>query len=388
MPETSASASAIAGQIDEHLEEADFYKQQGLLDEAEAIYRRLLEVAPNHPLVRVRLGEIAAARGEDPTVSGPSAAPPLEEPQSGSEPGEDAHDLAEEISLADASAAEVADETDSTPLAVEESDWVDLDLDLDPGDTGTITSDSVEMPPSGDANFDLAAELDGALRADPNEATSSGSSGTLDDGFEAVFSAFKKGVSEALSEGDHDSHYDLGIAYREMGLLDDAMGEFRTAMQSPALRIDSLHMLGLCALDRNEPSDAVTHLEQVLALADASDEQKLAARFEIGRAFEALGDAARAREAWEAVAAVDGSFCDVGERLAGLGASAAAGAPLEVKAEEHESFDDLIEEANADVGDDNDANTVPKIAEADTGSEPSPKPRPPSRKKKKKSSFL
>jgi hypothetical protein len=161
-------------------------------------------------------------------------------------------------------------------------------------------------------------------------------------------------------------------------------------MQSPALRIDSLHMLGLCALDRNEPSDAVTHLEQVLALADARDEQKLAARFEIGRAFEALGDAARAREAWEAVAAVDGRFCDVGEHLAGLGASAAGGAPLEAKTEEYESFDDLIEEANADFGDDSDANSVPKIAEADTGSEPSPKPRPPSRKKKKKKkiSFL
>ena len=385
VPETSASASAIAGQIDEHLEEADFYHQQGLLDEAEAIYRRLLEVAPNHPLVGVRLGEIAAARGEDPVAPGPSAAPQPAEPQSGSEPGEDAGELAEEVSVA-AAAAEVVDETDSTPLAEEASDRVDLDID--PGDTGTITGDSLEIPPSGDSNFDLAAELDGALRADPNEATGSASSATVEDGFESVFSAFKKGVSEALSEGDHDSHYDLGIAYREMGLLDDAMGEFRTWMNSPALRIDSLHMLGLCALDRNEPSDAVTHLDQVLALADASDEQKLAARFEIGRAFEALGDAARAREAWEAVAAVDGRFCDVGERLAGLSASAAAGAPLEAKTEEYESFDDLIEEANADFGGDSDANSVPKIVEADTGSQPSPKPRPPGRKKKKKISFL
>jgi tetratricopeptide (TPR) repeat protein len=245
------------------------------------------------------------------------------------------------------------------------------------------------MPLGGDADFDLAAELDGALRGDPNEATSSGLSGTVEDGFEAVFSEFKKGVSEALSEGDHDTHYDLGIAYREMGLLDDAMGEFRTAMQSPTLRIDSLHMLGLCALDRNEPSDAVTHLEQALALPDASDEQKLAARFEIGRAFEAPGDTAQAREAWEAVAAVDGSFCDVGERLAGLGAPGAAGAPLEAKTEEYESFDDVIEEANADPSDDTGANTVPDIDEADTGSEPSPEPASPSRKKKKKKiSFL
>jgi tetratricopeptide (TPR) repeat protein len=270
---------------------------------------------------------------------------------------------------------------------VEASDQVDVDLD--PGDTGTITCDEVETEPSGNANFDLAAELDDALRPDPNEATSSGSSGTVEDGFEAVFSEFKKGVSEALSEGDHDAHYDLGIAYREMGLLDDAMGEFRSAMQSPALRIDSLHMLGLCALDRNEPRDAISHLEQVLVLPDASDEQKLAARFETGRAFEALGDAARAREAWEAVAAVDGSFCGVGERLARLGASAAAGAPLEAETDEYESFDDVIAEASVDSSDDTEASIVPEVDEADAAPEPPPKPQSPSRKKKKKKiSFL
>ena len=388
VPETSASASAIAGRIDEHLEEADFYKQQGLLDEAEAIYRRLLEVAPNHPVVLVQLGEIATARGEDPAASSASAAPPLAEPQPESEPCEDLSDFAEEISVADAAAAEAPEATDSPTLAEEASDWVDVDLD--PGDTGTITCDDAATPSSGNANFDLAAELDDALRADPNEATASGSLGTMEDGFETVFSEFKKGVSETLSEGDHDAHYDLGIAYREMGLLEDAMGEFRSAMQSPALRIDSLHMLGLCALDRNEPSDAITHLEQALVLPDASDDQKLAARFETGRAFEALGDAARAREAWEAVAAVDGSFCDVGECLARLGASAAAGVPLEAKTDEYESFDDVIAEASMDSDDDTETNADPETDEADTGSEPSPKPQPPSRKKKKKKkiSFL
>jgi hypothetical protein len=126
----------------------------------------------------------------------------------------------------------------------------------------------------------------------------------------------------------------------------------------------------------------------VLVLPDASDEQKLAARFETGRAFEALGDAARAREAWEAVAAVDGSFCGVGERLARLGASAAAGAPLEAETDEYESFDDVIAEASVDSSDDTEASIVPEVDEADTAPEPPPKPQSPSRKKKKKISFL
>jgi tetratricopeptide (TPR) repeat protein len=344
-PAAKLGVSALAEQVDEHLEEANFYKQQGLLDEAEVIYRRLLEVAPNHPQVLVQLGEIAAARGEDPasTASGPAA--PQAVGEFAADAGESLADLAEELPVPEAAAAEPADELDDTPLAVEAPD--SIDLDLDPDDTGTITSDDVEVP-AGSADFDLAAELTGALDRDPNDSTFTGSA--PDDGFEAVFSAFKKGVRQTLSEGDHQSHYDLGIAYREMGLLDDAMSEFRTSMQSPRLRIDSLHMLGLCALDRNEAQDAVSHFEQALALPDVSDEQKLASRFDLGRALEAAGDAARAREAWEAVAAVDPGFCGVRERLARLGAPRAAGAPSDTATGDYESFDDLIEEANAPNG--------------------------------------
>ena len=118
-----------------------------------------------------------------------------------------------------------------------------------------------------------------------------------------------------LSEGDHEAHYDLGIAYREMGLLGDAVSEFRAAMGSPARRIDCLHMLGLCTLEQGGAADAARHFEQALAAPDATPEQQLAVRFELGRAFDALGDRVRARAAFEAVAAVDPTFCDVEEWL-------------------------------------------------------------------------
>ena len=58
--------------------------------------------------------------------------------------------------------------------------------------------------------------------------------GTEEEGFEQVFHAFKSGVERELGESDHEARYDLGIAYKEMGLLDDAIGEFRIAMQAAA----------------------------------------------------------------------------------------------------------------------------------------------------------
>ncbi len=48
---------------------------------------------------------------------------------------------------------------------------------------------------------------------------------------EDVFSQFKKGVEETVKPEDSDTHYDLGIAYKEMGLLDDAVHEFETALR-------------------------------------------------------------------------------------------------------------------------------------------------------------
>jgi tetratricopeptide (TPR) repeat protein len=182
-------------------------------------------------------------------------------------------------------------------------------------------------------------------------------------------------VSKTLSEGDHEAHYDLGIAYREMGLLDDAMGEFRAAMGSCALKIDSLHMLGLCATDVGRTQEAVAHFEQALGQPDTTREQKLAARFELGRAFETLGDTERAREAYEAVVAVDPLFCEVEERLVQLGdaskpddeAGDAEASPAEEMS--FESFDDVVEEANADFAppeaDPTVELTAPELAEAD-----------------------
>ena len=103
-PGDSASTSQ---QIGEDLEEADFYYQQGLHGEAEAIYQRVLALAPNHPLALVRLGEIAAAQGSDPGATGGGVAAATAEPdveveaaEPDSEIGRDladwSHDLAPE----------------------------------------------------------------------------------------------------------------------------------------------------------------------------------------------------------------------------------------------------------------------------------------------------
>jgi pilus assembly protein FimV len=436
-PGDSAAASQ---QISEDLEEADFYFQQNLYTEAEAIYQRVLALAPNHPLALVRLGEIAAAQGSDPGSTGrgfaavPDAGGEAAAEASDSEIGRDLadwnHDLAAEPAAAVASAAdpesdleieveeesfsEAAAEDDETdeeaapiraePHALEPDDALslsgdgdedepldpDADTASDPGANGASAPTAPLSAPS-EASYDLAAELSEAFGDDASSRAKRGA-GADDDGFAAVFGEFKKGVSRMLSAGDHEAHYDLGIAYREMGLLGDAVSEFEAAMASPARKIDCLHMLGLCTLERGGSADAARYFEQALAAPEATPEQQLAVRFELGRAFDALGDRIRARAAFEAVAAVDPTFCNVEEWLERTDEDAKPAAPgagfesfedlLGEGAEEpshaaHESFDDVIAEANQEEDE-------PEMLEAPLDEEPAA-PAPPPRATPKRS---
>jgi tetratricopeptide (TPR) repeat protein len=80
-----------------------------------------------------------------------------------------------------------------------------------------------------------------------------------DVGVESVLTKFRSQVREIVEETDHAVHYDLGVAYKGMGLLDDAIGEFRLAMQSPALMESAHALLGECIRSRGgtEDSDAL-----------------------------------------------------------------------------------------------------------------------------------
>ena len=124
-------------------------------------------------------------------------------------------------------------------------------------------------------------------------------------------------------------------------------------MGAPARHVDSLHMMGVCSLDMDRASDAITHFGTALSASAINDEQRLAVRFELGRAFRSAGDIANARDAFEAVAAVDPLFCDVEQELVELEKlkSEVEADASELQAEivdddDYESFDDLLSEVS------------------------------------------
>lgn len=133
--------------------------------------------------------------------------------------------------------------------------------------------------------------------------------------FQNIFEEFKRGVAEVVDDGDYQTHYDLGIAYKEMGLLSDAMREFGIAAQSSDRAVDSLTMMGVCSLALGDSEQAMKHFLHGIGRPEATANELLALRFEAGQACEILGRYHDAIEFYDQVASVDPDFRGVGQRM-------------------------------------------------------------------------
>jgi pilus assembly protein FimV len=178
---------------------------------------------------------------------------------------------------------------------------------------------AVAPPPAYSGTFDLASELaDEFDKVDtprpappPRDATHS---------VKDVLSEFKQNLSSQVSVEDSQTHYDLGIAYKEMGLYDEALHEFEVALQGRGRRrvIDCLIMLGVCRLEKGDPRAALRQFEQVLKTPGLTLEASKEAHFEIGHCQELLGEERSALDHYARVHKADAAFRDVKARLARL----------------------------------------------------------------------
>lgn len=133
--------------------------------------------------------------------------------------------------------------------------------------------------------------------------------------FRKTLARFREKVSDHIDTDDATAHYDLGMAYREMGLLDEAIGEFQQALRSSPGSLASIEMLGQCFLDQGQPEIAIHTLERGTRLEGEVDDDFIGIFYFLGHAYEAVGNLAAAREFYEKVFALDINFRDVTDRL-------------------------------------------------------------------------
>jgi tetratricopeptide (TPR) repeat protein len=220
--------------VDAELEEAEFYLQQGLYDDAERVVQTLMEYRPDLPAVHAKLDEISQSR----------------------------------------QAAE--NESEST-------DFIDIMSDLQDDDLLAAT--------------DFLDSFGADLQGDDELA--------------------QKTVSE-LDSADTESHYNLGIAYKEMGLYDDAIAEFEKAAIDPVRALDCTILTGQCRVEAGETDAAMASFKSGLSYEGISDDGRMTLNFEIGMLHQFNGQLLDALESFQLVAEKDSFFREVSESIKNL----------------------------------------------------------------------
>ncbi|MGI8402970.1 MAG: tetratricopeptide repeat protein [Gemmatimonadaceae bacterium] len=140
--------------------------------------------------------------------------------------------------------------------------------------------------------------------------------------FTDMLEKFKAGIAANVDDEDFDSHYDLGIAYREMGLIDEAVAEFQKALRGSAQRLRAYEALGQCFIDRQEYDVAITTLSRALREPGLEDEDLIGVLYLLGFASEEGRKPRDAAAYYQRVFAVDVDFRDVSKRLKHMGKAA------------------------------------------------------------------
>jgi tetratricopeptide (TPR) repeat protein len=140
-----------------------------------------------------------------------------------------------------------------------------------------------------------------------------------------VFEEFRAELGEIdTADEDIETHYNLGVAYREMGLLEEAISEFQKVAKASdrdqAFRyaLQCCTLLGLSFMEKGHPAIAALWYQRALRIPDLDHETQLALHYDLGVSLDLAGDAAGAQKSFAEVYATNIDYRDVAERLAAL----------------------------------------------------------------------
>ena len=179
--------------------------------------------------------------------------------------------------------------------------------------------------------FDLAQELAnelggfGGKEAGGDRGATTAGGDEYQVSVEEVFAEFKKGLEKVVKPEDVDTHYDLGVAYKEMGLIDDAVGEFSIARKGclgKRKEIDCLSMIGMLQVHRGDFTAAIDAYQQGLMSEHAKGDVEKSLRYELAAAYEGSNQAGRALGQFLKVQALDGHYREVASNVERLSAIA------------------------------------------------------------------
>jgi tetratricopeptide (TPR) repeat protein len=316
-PAARTAKSPVAAELDE----VDEYIALGLYEDARDTLRELLKKHPGQPEILAKIDELGFSseqiqkEAKEPTrllktpspgaaEKKPAEAPPpaARKPIPAPAPSDD------EIEFAEAS---LGDELESL-------------VDLSEPEPAVVPR-AAAKPAAAESDFiDLASELSEEIfgtHSAVEEEESEPEGPLTDPGLDQIFREFRKGVEKQLGAEDYDTRYNLGIAYKEMGLLDEAIAEFQLAAKDEVRSLECCSMLGLCFMEKGMPDIAIKWFSKGLAIPGRREEEYHGLRYDLAQAYEAAGQPEQALELYMEIFRENIKFRDVQERVKELQAA-------------------------------------------------------------------
>jgi tetratricopeptide (TPR) repeat protein len=265
---TSHLPSGLSGRpsLDDVLEQAESFATRGLYDRAEAILVEELSRLPGHPLLLEALEEV---RDDQRLASRPPSYQPA---------------------LSSSGSSGRPSRFSASPGSL-----------LAPNSTGGVALQT------------QLTELDAAVRESQNPPSGAFSS-KVD--VELLFEKFKEGVRSQVSDSDSATHYDLGLAYKDMNLLDDAIEELTLAARDKARESVCFSTIALIYVEQRMFPKALDFLHRGLASPNRLPEQDITLHYELGNVYEMSGQFEKSLDHFEEVVSRNPSFRDVRDRIA------------------------------------------------------------------------
>lgn len=139
-----------------------------------------------------------------------------------------------------------------------------------------------------------------------------------------IFNDFREALDELQTDEDPETHYNLGIAYREMGLLEEAISEFQKVVHTHdtgkvfRYSMQCCTLLALAFMDKGQPEIASFWYQRALQTPDLDPESILALRYDLGVSQDLSGHAEEAIKSFQQVYAMNIDYRDVAERIGSL----------------------------------------------------------------------
>lgn len=303
------SLSDWAGMVEEVEQKAEKMPEAKPVEAPPAEAKEAAPAKPEiteEPLIEMPEFKITEAKEEEPLIQMPETqAPP-------SEPEVLAEEVTEEITPEYVEPVEEIPHEEEAVEVIEEPEekkgLEGLGLEgLFPEEA--VVTEEMEAPPE-EGFVDLSSEL--GLEEALDFLTESWAT---DAKGKETFTEFKHGVEKQLNREDSETHYNLGIAYMEMELYDDAMREFKIALKDPAFEFDCHARLGLSLVAKGDYQEAISQYIKGLKIGGRTDEERKGLMYELGLAYEAAGNSDEALEVFKSIHDIDKGFREVSSKI-------------------------------------------------------------------------